>query len=243
MRLASAAIAAVIGFAAPNAAFACFTDVPLTRQVFEDAAGSALDGAPPGAARSEFLVGYLSYLRDAALDPPEGADVVYGTIVFVRDGEAWRAVLPVKGENALGVFVEQDGPGVVFVTQMQVEGPGQGFTVARSDDGFRTGVCAEIAFPDVLNQPSWSMETLDLDALQIDAQGRGRLLASGEIDADTERPRMRYWRYDTHDGGRTWGATRLSYRGARVGRGAFAPAEGQASEAARASLKAFAHQR
>lgn len=185
-----------IGFVSSGFA-ACLAPTPLTADIVESALA---DGAT--AHGDDLVLGYLSYLRDAALD----GGAPYGLVAFVRWDGAWSAVLPQEAQMSVADLVSPDGRTVLFVTQPQVEGPAPLFTVVRSDDGLRTGSCAELPFPALLNEPSYALETLASPQIELRRSGRGRLVASAEIDIDTEHPYLTWWEYRTADGGRTWGA-------------------------------------
>lgn len=180
----------------------CFASVPLDADI--TSAGFA-EGANffSGAGQTpRFVIGYLSYLRDAALE----GEAPWGTVVAVWNGSGWSAVLPYRGQSSVADLAAADGSFVVFVTQHQVEGPGPEFTIVRSDDGLRTATCTVLPFPRALNRPSYATETLAEPWIELDGEGRGRLVAHAEIDLDTDTPRTTWWAYRTRDGGRTWSA-------------------------------------
>lgn len=226
-----------LAVAAP--AHACLTETKLTAQLVADAAETEMVHLPAAAGRPQALVGYLSYLRPAMTEDATG-EAVHGAIVFVETKAGWRAFVPAYGETAVALYASTAGPEAFLVTQLQIEGPGQSFTVVRSRDGFASGACATLDFPPLLNNPGWAMEYLSPDGLQIDARGRGRLLASGEIDAETDAPVMTWWAYPTTSAGRRWGKPKRLPAATPPDPGPFAPVAAPPPAAVIDALKAAA---
>jgi hypothetical protein len=188
---------------------ACLGEVEASPQLVADALDSGgLIFAPASAGRPALAVGYLSYLRPSLDELPEEAEPVHGAVALVATPAGLRASVPAQSESAVGVFAALDGPDLVIVTQLQIEGPGQSFTVMTTRDGLTPDACAVIDFPPGVNAPSWALESLYLEDVEIAADGRGRLIASAELDYETDAPVMVWWRYDTEDGGRTWSPAR-----------------------------------
>lgn len=193
---------AIVGLA-PSAR-ACLREIPVTAQVVADARTQALQGFAGNARIAPFLLGHLSYLREAA----QSGEGVHGAVLFVQEGGAWRAFLPADGESALSAYVSSDSQLVIIVTHLQIEGPGQSFTLMRSEDGLRSADCITLPFPKALNAGSWKSEYLELRSLQITAHGKGHLIASALLGADDDHPYMRWWRYRTRDLGKSWSKPR-----------------------------------
>lgn len=235
-----AALAAALTLAAASMeepSETCFRKAPVTAELVAAARDNGLRHFPGGRGIPQFLLGHLSYLRDAALE--QGAPS--GSVLFVRDGAAWTALFPNEGDSALGVFVSASASRVVIVTQRQVEAPQPLFTIVASSDGLKTGSCAELTFPGALNHPTWAMETLELKEVQMNPRGRGRLIGSALIDAeDGDEGVLTWWRYATSDGGLTWSAPRrLARQPAPMG-GDLLPVAEPAAESELEALTAYA---
>ena len=202
---ASMAMALAIAGLTPSAR-ACLREIPITAQVVADARAQALQGFAGNTRIAPFLMGHLSYLREAAQSGDgEGA---HGAVLFVQEGGAWRAFLPADGESALSAYVSSTSPLVFIATHLQIEGPGQSFTLMRSEDGLRSADCITLPFPKALNAGGWKSEYLELRSLQITSHGRGHLIASALLGADSDHPNTRWWRYRTRDLGKSWSKPR-----------------------------------
>lgn len=207
MKLPHLAFSLAVGLAAAAPAQACFQEIPVTRQLVEDAAGEGMTGFAGDARLPAFLVGDLYYLRPSA---QEAEDSVSGAVLFVRRENGWRAFVPAEGESLVGLYISTQLPTVIAVTQRQVGGPVPAFTVMRSTNGLRSAACRTLAFPALLNAPSWMNETLSLEGVQIDGRGRARLVASALIDTDVGNGDgfTTWWRYDSADSGQRWSPPR-----------------------------------
>jgi hypothetical protein len=241
MRTFLIAVAALLGVAHADEPQTCFRELPITERLVADALESDTYYFAGDERLAPFLVGHLYYLREGA----QGEDglLVSGEVLFVRRGETWTAVAPSLEESAVGIYRSTREPFVIVVLQRQIESPAPGYTIARSTDGLVTGACTTIDFPEALNNPHWATETLELSGMQIDRRGRGRFVASAEIDRDTEHPRMTWWRYETRDRGATWSQPR-ELRGPRsAGGGVLEEVTTPAPEEAKAALRAYARGR
>lgn len=220
---------------------ACLREVKITAQLVEDAQAAPLLGFEGNAYSPPFLIGHLSYLREEALG--EDGDEAHGAIIFVERGGNWRAFLPQAGEAGIGAFVSIASPLVLIATQLQIEGPGQSFSIMRSVDSLRTGACVSLPFPKALNRGGWRSEYLELHSLQLNTRGRGRLIGSAALGADSPRPYTRWWCYRTRSAGRSWSRAH-ALPGARAPRpGVLQPIDAPASPAMLASLASFARTR
>jgi hypothetical protein len=212
----------------------CFVEIRVTEALVRDAGmfdyhGFAGEGATPA-----FVTGGLSPTRDT-----ENAGEVHGTAVFLRDASgAWRAYLPRPGESVIAAYASHDSGAIIFITQWQSEGPGQSWTLLRSADGLASAACTNVDFPDALNQPNWSNESLDLVDLDIAANGRGELIGQ----ASWERERDAWFVYRTRDDGATWSAPRKISRERQARAGRFTPiaVDAPAPEVLVADLQRFA---
>lgn len=213
-------------------AVVCAASRPVTAKLVADAGDlQSLTGRP------DILVGHLSYMRE----PEEEAQETNGTVLFVKHAAGWRAIVPQNGENEVGVYT---APGaLVLVTQLQTEGPGQSFTVVRTGDNFATSTCATLPFPAALNKPTWNMEYLSPHDLDIDARGRGLLVASAALERNGEAPRTLWYAYATRDNGRTWKAARRISSARNAPAGLYTPATPVAAPALVADLTAYARNR
>jgi hypothetical protein len=219
----------------------CFRELPITERLVADALENDASYFAGDERLAPFLVGHLSYLREGA----QGEDglLISGEVLFIRRGENWTAVAPFLEESAVGIYRSTREPFVIVVLQRKIESPAPGYTIVRSTDGLATGACTTIDFPEALNNPDWAMETLKLRGMQIDRRGRGRFVASAEIDRDTEHPRTTWWRYETRDGGATWSAPRALGGPRSAGRGVLEEVSTPAPEEAKAALRAYARGR
>lgn len=195
---------AIVGLA--PVAQACLREIPVTAQLVTDARAQALQGFAGNARIAPFLLGHLSYLREAAQSGDGEGE--HGAVLFVQESGAWRAFLPADGESALSAYVSSASQLVIIVTHLQIEGPGQNFTLMRSEDGLRSADCITLPFPKALNAGSWKSEYLELRSLQISAHGKGDLIASALLGAEGDHPYTRWWRYHTRDLGKSWSKPR-----------------------------------
>ncbi len=236
--LAAWAAMAIAWAALAPPAHACLREIPITAQLVADARAQPVQGFAGNAKIPSFLLGHLSYLREAAQsDDGEG---VHGAVLFVPEGGAWRAFLPAEGESVLSAYVSSSSPLVIIVTQLQIEGPGQSFTLMRSEDGLRSADCVILPFPKALNKGSWKSEYLELRSLQINARGKGRLIASALLGADTDHPQTRWWRYRTRDLGKSWSRPRALPGALGPRPGILIPVSETAAPARLESLASFA---
>lgn len=234
-RVLLAAFGASIAFAANASAQdeqLCMAPVPITEAIVQDIGMYDLHGFASEGGAPAFIIGHLSPTRDR-----EDAQDIHGAAVFVREGETWRAFLPRPGESVIAVYRASNG-GLILLTQWQSEGPGQSWTLLRSSDGLATGACADIGFPNTLNQPTWANETLNLVDLDIAANGRGEIIAY----ADTEDDGPMWFSYRTRDHGATWGDPQRLRRERQARAGAYTALNLEADAPADlvASLQAFA---
>lgn len=212
----------------------CMVPMEITEARVRDAAPFDFEGYAGAGAVPAFIIGGLSSSRDE-----ENAHEVSGSAVFVPSADgAWRAFLPSPGESTVGVFVAPSTGAVTLVLQWQTEGPGQSWTVFTSRDGFATGSCVNVSFPEALNNPTWNMDSLDLGDFDIDARGRGEIVGQW---ASEERSAIWYV-YRTRDHGATWSTPRRvrTERAARAGLYTEIPNETPAPEALVADLQRFA---
>lgn len=193
----------------------CMSETPVTAELVAELSQYGWQGTEARGLAPAFLIGSLWYLREnQAL-----ADGAHGSVVFVRGATgAWRAFLPAPGESLVGAYVAPNTGAVILAMQLQVESPGQSWTLLRSSDGLATGACTEIAFPAALNQPNWAGEYLTLNDLDLRANGRGEIIGAANIERGGRATTWAY-RYPSRDGGATWGApSRISrVRAARAG--------------------------
>lgn len=150
-------------------------------------------------------------------------DAPPGLRLFVREQGRWLAydALQYTGELVADKKA-RDGRHMVW-GWLTSEGPGQSF------DGviYRPGaapICTTVNFSSVTNrheatgESDWQMEYLSLDDVNIDARGRGVLVASGDLDVNGKARHVVY-EFRTHDGGRTWSSPmriKKSYRPAGI---------------------------
>lgn len=228
-----ALLAALLALAPPARAqddelAACMAPVAIGGALVSEAGRFGWRGGDARGAAPAFLIGELYYLRD----DQDIADGAHGSVVFVRGaGGAWRAFLPMPGENMVAAYAAPSTGAVMLATQVQTEGPGQSWTLARLN-----GECREIGFPAALNQPNWANENLELHDFDIRADRRGEIIGVARVERGGAE-RTWVFRYRTRDAGATWTApTRLAHlRDAR--RGLFERADGQAPAALVAELE------
>jgi hypothetical protein len=191
-----------------NDAQGCFIELPITEQLVEESSPDQMTTFAATTPNPAFLIGHLSYLRAYNREPPAADDSYepHGGVLYVKSEGGWRAILPSEGEAAVGVYVSPGSPDVYVLSQLQVEGPGQSFTLTRSTDGLASAACQVIDFPADLNQPGWAMEYLTPTGFQIDRRASGTLTASAELDQETDKSFTAWYQYTTTDGGATWSA-------------------------------------
>jgi hypothetical protein len=218
-------------FASEKEAPTCALSPAVTAKLVADA-GELQAIGPHG----DMLIGNLNYLRE----PEADAEAASGTVLFVKGATGWRAFIPSNWENEIEIFASADGKKLFVVAQRQIEGPGQSYTIVRTEDRFATAACAEVAFPADLNKPQWANETLEVRDLDVAANGRGRLVTYAKIEREG-RP-LRYWwyAYETRDAGKSWrGPVRVGGN-ARAPEGLYAPLKRTPADTLVADLKAFA---
>lgn len=205
---------ALLWASAAAAAPPCSSDLRITKALLGETLSEAPVGLAGGAGHPDLVEGYWSYLREGVEDDPR-----YGTVYYIRNQAGWRALLPVDGENVVALFVSRAQRRAIAISQLQIEGPGQSFTIVSADEAFAGGACAVIPFPYALNHPQWRMETLEVHSLALDARGRGMLVTYANLERDNEKPRTLWYGYRTHDGGVSWSRPkRLRWtRGAKGG--------------------------
>lgn len=218
-------------FAAEAEAPTCAIERPVTARLVADA--QDLKGV---SGRADMLIGNLSYMRE----PEEEAQAASGTVLFLKRGDGWKAIVPSNWENEVGFYATADGKSLFVVAQRQIEGPGQSFTVMRTSDDFATTACTELRFPDTLNQPTWNNEFLEPADLDITARGYGMLTTYAALERNGERKRHLWYAYETRDGGKTWGPPRHVGGNAHPPRGLYTPMERKDAAELVGELQAFA---
>lgn len=237
MRNAVLAFATALALAAPafadppEGAPTCAIERPVTAQLVNDA--QDLKGL---STRGDMLIGNLSYMRQ----PEEAAEAASGAVLFIKRADGWKAIVPSNWENDVGLYAGDGGKRFIIVAQRQIEGPGQSFTVMRTEDDFATSACTELPFPEELNKPSWNMEFVVPHDLDITARGRGALVGYATIERTGERERSLWYSFDTRDGGKTWRAPRRVGGNAHPPAGIYAPVERRDAPDLVADLQAFA---
>lgn len=193
----------------------CMAQTPISAGLVAELSQYDWQGTEARGHAPAFLIGALWYLReDQTL-----ADGAHGSVVLARSANGdWRAFLPMPGESLVGAYVAPSTGAVILVTQLQTEGPGQSWTLLRSNDGLATSECTELAFPAALNQPNWANEYLNLHDLDVRADGRGEIVGAANVERGGQAAIWAY-RYRSNDGGATWGTpSRISrQRAARAG--------------------------
>ncbi len=214
----------------------CMAPIAVSSALVSEAGRFGWRGAEARGEAPPFLIGTLYYLRDSQ----EVADGAHGGVVFTRGpGGAWRAFLPMPGEEIIAVYGAPSTGFVVFVTQLQIEGPGQSWTIVRLSDAMAAGECREVAFPAALNQPAWAGENLELHDFDISAGGRGEIIGIAQVERGaTERSWV--FRYRTRDAGATWAAPSRLARVREARTGLFERADSDAPPALVAELERFA---
>lgn len=192
----------------------CAAEIPLTAKLVAD----ALDLRSVDA-RADMLIGALSYMRE----PSEDAETASGAVIFVKRAGAWHALMPQNFQDEVGLYAGTDGS-LALLTQHQVEGPGQSFTLVRTKDAFAKATCATIDFPAALNQPDWQNETLTPYDFDLSAKGRGTLIASADVTRNGVDKTL-WFSYETRDGGRTWRKPVVLTKARKATAGLYEPAK------------------
>jgi hypothetical protein len=121
-----------------------------------------------------------------------------GTMIFRRVGGRWLPAFLTAGSAVQAVLATRDHSRIFIVSLWSREDPGN---LAVSSYEWRTGAirCVDLDEPRDLNTPP---EFASFKRLELDAHGRGRLLATS--DGDQEEVRGRIYVYKTRDWGRSW---------------------------------------
>lgn len=166
------------------------------RTVTADAIAKATGARPkPG---DRFLV--------KRVEDPEGGSPAL--LVYVRQGQRWLQYDALEDDQTIVGSKRAAGGREIVWGQHIAGGPFDSFEMVYFDPR-RSLVCADVDFASVTNwdetrhERNYVTETLDLDDFNIDAKGRGTLIASGEIDLAGKTTPVVY-RFVSRDGGRTW---------------------------------------
>lgn len=244
------AAALVITLTALSTAFAqeehpaCMAPLPVTADLVRDAGFYDLSGFAGEGAAPAFVLGTLSPTRDA-----EDAQDVHGAVLFARDvsgdvSGTWRAWQVQPGEGVAAVFVAPASGDVMFITMWDSEGPGQWWTLVRTNAAFEKLTCTMVRFPSALNQPSWANEFLSVEDFDIRANGRGELIGSAQVERDGAQ-KVWWYRYRTSDNAATWGNPARTSAGRAAPAGPFTKVDEEAEPPAEllADLRRFAEGR
>ena len=142
------------------------------------------------------------------LDRPEGGNPAIR--VYVKQSGHWLSYDALEEDQQIhSVKRTRDGRRMVWA-QHTAEGPVDSFEVVLFDPRGPL-ICSSVSFSAVTNwdeiskERSFSDETLDFDDVNIDARGRGALVASGDIDVAGHNRHVVY-KFTTSDGGKSWSA-------------------------------------
>lgn len=157
---------------------------------------SEIEGVPAKPGSRAFLL----------LRMPDVEDGMFGgTFLAIKGERGWETYGVESGGAFYAAKASADGRRAVSVSMIAREGPGPGYTIVSTDDGFATFHCAAVESPDTLNKPTWRNEYLALD--DLNGSDDGKIVLAGHAVRDREAgERTEYYRYTSMDGGRTWGA-------------------------------------
>lgn len=139
--------------------------------------------------------------------PPTGGAFAQ-VAVFARSGRGWARYHPESTGEIVAAYRLPDG-GRLILAWHTAGDAGQEWHGLLFDSGGTLLACPVLPFPDALNRDERKGERATLQEyvtvrkLAIDRGGRGTLVASGEIDVNSESRAVRF-RYRTLDGGRSW---------------------------------------
>jgi hypothetical protein len=173
----------------------CGVPIRITKKLVEATAG--MNGFAGGRRVSPFLEGQLSQNADVNNDIGE---LTSGVVLYVQGARGFRAIQPVPNESEEGIYVSANPAATYVVTMITNEGPGSYFTLYRSVDNNRSGVCANIPFPDEVNVVADGFP-LNLEDFNMKADGSGTLV--GVYPSPTEN-RDVWFTYKTANFGLTW---------------------------------------
>jgi hypothetical protein len=194
----------------------CGVPIRITRKLVDATAG--MNGFAGGTRVSPFLAGQL---RQSEEINNNTGDLTSGVVLYVQGARGFRAIQPVPNESAEGIYVSASPAATYVVTMITNEGPGNSFTLYRSVDNNRSGVCTSIPFPDEVNVVANGI-ALTLVDFNMKADGSGTLV--GIYPSPTENKDF-WFTYKTTDFGLSWSAPSKS--GVKP-----APAQGTANPAA-----------
>jgi len=129
-------------------------------------------------------------------------DMMLGTTLSVRTGSAWRNYAIEDGGRSQAAKMTADGKHVLIVTMLSREGPGSSFMIMSTGDGFGSFACAELPFPDTVRSPDEFLTLVDLNG-----SDSGSLALIGSVLPDG-KPEQ-WYRYESADGGKSWGKPTL----------------------------------
>jgi hypothetical protein len=143
------------------------------------------------------------------LDVPDIEGVMFGgTILAVKDQAGWETYAIESGGSIEGAKRTADGRHAMIFSMLSRGGPGGSYTVVSTDDGFASFHCGTLDFPAGLNQPTWRNEYLVLD--DVNGEPGGRLVLTGSAEREIDgQARTEHYRYESTDGGRSWGPPAL----------------------------------
>ncbi|BAT60181.1 hypothetical protein GJW-30_1_02717 [Variibacter gotjawalensis] len=126
-----------------------------------------------------------------------------GVSLLVKRGNDWRAYGVQSGGGLQAVRYDRKSGTVIVFSMLSREGPGQSFTVLTAQDDLTSIACADIRFPDELNDPVYAGEYVDFSDFNVDAVGKGALIGRATFERNGAEVK-RIYRWSTPDRGRTW---------------------------------------
>lgn len=120
------------------------------------------------------------------------------SMIFHRQEIGWAGYAVEPQAGFWNAYVSGVGPEVVLFSAINVEGPGQEYTVVTTRDGFETITCGTLPAPDTA---LGTLDYMSIEKFELDAAGAGRI--EGIVSYSDSRPADCFVS-TTRDAGRNW---------------------------------------
>lgn len=171
----------------------CGKAIELTPDITAFLSPSYIFTAPEGASGPHSRSFVAGTLRD-----PAGGRY---SMLFVDGEEGWKAYPVEEQAGFSSAFMNEQTGRTVLFSMINVEGPGQTYTVVSTDDGFKTVTCSEIAAPPT---ELGTTDYMQIDQFRLDGTGKGKV--EGSVSFGDESRKAECFEVSTENGGKAWSA-------------------------------------